>query len=124
MKKVFILLIILAFIVGRAMWIEENSPDAWSTVWKNYKDTESIGTLLSDGFDVLRGEPVKRVAMSVREMNRVIYKWVDDYGVTQMSYQKPVGVQNVQEVRLGDLDYQVEKSLTEEQKKKLLEGNN
>lgn len=120
MKKSLAILVILILLIGRAVWIEKNSPDQWSIAWKNYQDTESELQFVKEVVAVFRGEKLKRVPMSVREMNRIVYKWVDDRGESHMSYQKPVGVKNVQEIRLGDLNYQVEESLTDEEKRRVL----
>ena len=117
MKKTLGIIVLILLLVGRALWIEENHPDQWATVWQNYKDTESVGTLFSEGFNVFRGETIKRVPMSVREANTIVYQWVDDRGEYHTSYQKPTGVSNVKEIRLGDLDYQIEPSILDPQSK-------
>lgn len=120
MKKLLIFLAIIIAIVIRAAMIEHNYPEQWPTVWKNFKDTESVTNLLTETVAVFRGERVKRVAMSIREMNTIVYRWKDERGEVHLSYQKPTGVDNVEEIRLGDLNYQIESSLSEEEKALLL----
>ncbi len=120
MKKLLIILAIIMAVVIRAAMIEHKHPEQWSIVWQNFKDTESVVTLLKETVDVFRGERVKRVAMSIREMNTIVYRWKDDRGEIHISYQKPTGVDNVEEIRLGDLNYQIETSLSEEEKALLL----
>jgi hypothetical protein len=120
MKKMGVVLILLIALVIRGVMIERQNSHVWPTVWQNFKDTESVLTLIKETFQALGGQQVKRVPMSVREMDTIVYRWRDERGKIHMSYQKPVGVDNVEEIRLGDLNYQIEPSLTEEEKAKLL----
>ncbi len=120
MRKLFILVIIILLIVGRAVWIEKNQPNQWRYLWQNYQDTQSIAQLAKQTFDVMRGVQLKKAMMSEKEKNTIVYKWTDERGEIHMSYQKPIGVPNVQEIRLGDLNYQVTDGLTDKELNKVL----
>jgi hypothetical protein len=120
MKKIGVVLIILIALVVRGVLIERQNAQVWPTVWQNFRDTESVVGLIKETFLALGGQQIKRVPMSIREMNTIVYRWRDKSGKIHLSYQKPVDVENVEEVRLGDLNYKIEPSLTEEEKARLL----
>ncbi|MEE4244975.1 MAG: hypothetical protein V2I33_06175 [Kangiellaceae bacterium] len=114
---------VIALLVGRAMWIDEHLPGQWRTLLKNYEDTESIGTLVHETYLTIIGEHVGRVPLSLKEMNTIVYQWTDEYGQLNTSYQKPVGVDNVKEIRLGDLNYQIDRTMSKEDVKRLLNND-
>ncbi|MCO7225317.1 DUF4124 domain-containing protein [Pleionea sp. CnH1-48] len=122
MKQVLLILLILALIIGRVLWVKEAHPGQWSIVFDNYQDTESVGELVAETISVFRGIRVSRAPMSVREANKVIYKWTDKYGQVHMNYQLPPDVKDYETVRLGDLKFDIDKSLSKEEKEALLKG--
>lgn len=112
---VLIALILLGVVVGK------DNPGQWSKTWDNFKDSYSVTGLVSDSVAVFQGNKVKRIPLSHQEQQRVVYRWTDAKGVKHLSYERPRGVDNVEEVRLGDLDYKVEESLSDEEKSEVLQ---
>lgn len=115
--------IILVAIIGMVLYgayLERQNPGQWEIVGKNFVKTESLAVLAKDSFKVFSQEPVKLMALSAAESERIVYRWVDEYGTPHVSYQRPENVPNVKEIRLGDMDFKVQKSLTEQEKQQLL----
>ncbi|NVJ51362.1 MAG: hypothetical protein HWE13_08350 [Gammaproteobacteria bacterium] len=119
MKIVGALIALLVALFLYGAYLEKESPGQWRIVWDNFGKSYSVVSLAKDTTAVFMKETVKPQALSADEMEQVVYRWVEN-GVTHTSYQRPSHVENVQAIRLGDLDYKVEKSLTEEEKNKLL----
>lgn len=104
-------MILVGAFLWRAVVVEKASPDQWSAVWANFRDSKSPIVLVKDTYSAMVGEKVVKVALTAEQSEKVVYKWVDSWGRTQMSYQKPNNVDKVEEIRLGELDYDIEASL-------------
>lgn len=119
MKKLIPLLVIIGLIAWRSIYINMDDPEAWPLVWDNYQASESVGSLMKDVFAVFSGKKIKPAILPAKEMDRIVFQWKNDRGEVQTSFQRPVGVKNVKEIRLGDLNYQTEKGLTAEEIQRL-----
>ena len=112
MKKIlFFLLAVVIAVTARAYWVHSNKPAQWDTLWRNYRDSESFSRFVREFALVIQGTQIKPVPISVQEAQRYVYKWVDAEGNTQLSQQEPIGVDNFEKIKLGDLDYQIEESI-------------
>ncbi|NVJ59324.1 MAG: hypothetical protein HWE27_02985 [Gammaproteobacteria bacterium] len=120
MKVLATILIILIALVLVGIVVGKDNPGQWTNTWNNFKDSYSVSGLVTDSMTVFNGNKVKRIPLSNQEQQRVVYRWTDSKGVKHLSYERPRGVDNVEEVRLGDLEYKVEQSLTEEEKEAAL----
>ncbi|WP_144395496.1 hypothetical protein [Pleionea sediminis] len=119
MKKLTPLFVILGLIIVRAIYVQVDQPGTWARTWDNFKTSQSILHFGKDIFYVLSGKQIRVTTLPADEMERVIYQWKNDVGEIQTSFQRPVGVKNVKEIRLGDLDIQTEESMSDKERLEL-----
>ncbi len=119
-RKILILIVVLVVVMIGLQIFGGRDFSQISLAYDKYQTKGEISTFLSDIGVMFSGGKVKEgVLPSSRYANQVLYRWKDSNGIVQVTERKPdVGQYEV--IKLGDLNYQIEEGMSEEQIKALL----
>lgn len=119
-KKLLLIIIVFAIIIGGLQLFGGRDFGQITLAWDKYQSKGELSGFLSDVGTIFAGGKVKEGALpSSHYANQVMYRWKDELGQVHVSERKP-NVANYEEIRLGDLDYQIEESMSQEEIKRLL----
>ncbi len=120
LKKLILVLVIFIVVIAGLQLFGGRDFGQINLAWDKYQSHEELGKFLSDVGVIFSGGKVKEGALpSSRYANQIMYRWTDELGQVHVSERKP-NVANYEEIKLGDLDYQIEESMSNEQIKQLL----
>jgi hypothetical protein len=119
-KKFLLILIVLAVIVAGLQTFGGRDFSQISTAWDKYTVEGEVGTFLKDIGTIFAGGKIKEgILPSAEYYGKVMYRWIDEEGITHISELKP-DVDNFEVIKMGDLKYKIEEGLDKEKIKKTL----
>ncbi|MCW9016473.1 MAG: DUF4124 domain-containing protein [Kangiellaceae bacterium] len=120
LKKLFIVLIAFALIIVGLQMFGGRDFGQMSLAVHKYKTEGTVGSFLTDVGSIFKGGKIKEGRLPMGGYaDQVMYRWVDENGEVHVSERKP-DVANYEEIRMGDLKFQVEDSLSKEELNKTL----
>jgi len=119
-KKFILIIIVFALVIAGLQLFGGRDFGQITLAWDKYRSGGELSSFLSDVGVIFSGDKVKEGALpSSRYANQIMYRWKDEFGVVHVSERRP-SVENFEEIRLGDLNYQIEESMTPEEIKRVL----
>ncbi len=113
-KKLALILIIFILIVGGLQLFGGRDFSQMSLAWDKYTNNGTLGSFFDDVLVIFKGDSVKEGLLPhSRYSKQIVYRWTDEFGEVHVSERKP-DVANYETIQLGDLNIQVEESMSDE----------
>ena len=123
-KKLFLIIIILVVVLAGLQIFGGRDFSQVSLAWDKYTHGGDMGSFATDVGIIFAGEKVRESVLPSSEYaQKIMYRWTDELGVVHISERKP-NVDNFEEIRMGDLDYKVEKGMDKADIDRVLNKNN
>jgi len=121
MRKLLIVIVVFVVVIAGLQVFGGRDFKQTSKAWDNYAQHGEIGTFIGDIVTIFKGGKVKdSIFPESRYAEMIMYRWVDELGEVHVSERKP-DVENYEEIRLGDLSFQIEKGMSQEEIKAVLQ---
>ncbi|TQV76908.1 DUF4124 domain-containing protein [Aliikangiella marina] len=122
-RKFLLALVLFALIVAGLQIFGGRDFGQMSLAMDKYQSGGSFGDFFADVVTIFKGDKVKEsIFPHSRYREMVMYRWKDEFGEVHVSERQP-NVENYEVIRLGDMDIQIQESMSEEEIKQILKKN-
>ena len=119
-RKLLIIIVVFLLVVAGLQIFGGRDFGQMSLAWDKYRSQGEIGEFMSDIGIMFRGGKVKEsVFPNSRYAKMIMYRWKDELGEVHVSERKPE-VEVYEEIRLGDMQFQIEEGMSKEEIKQVL----
>jgi len=119
-RKFIVILIVLAVLMGGLQLFGGRDFGQMTLAWDKYSYGGTLGSFLKDVGVIFKGGKIKESLLPLgKYAEQVMYRWKDEFGQLHVSERQP-DVEEYETIRIGDLEFQVEEGLSEEEIKAAL----
>ena len=120
-KKLLLIIVILAIVMTGLQLFGGRDFTQMGTAWDKYASGGDLGSFMSDVGSIFSGGKINESVFPDSKYNELImYRWKDELGEVHVSERKP-NIDNYEEIRLGDMKFQIQEGMTEEEIKAVLQ---
>lgn len=119
-RKLFVVIIVFALLIGGLQLFGGRDFGQVSLAWDKYNYGGDLSSFLTDIVVIFKGDKIREASLpSGKYANQIMYRWKDASGQLHVSERKP-DVAEYEEIRIGDLKFQIEEGMSEEEIKAIL----